>query len=146
MSETSSIDPYRPPEDWENHEPKPPLKFRPILEQWQPLRTKYNLIMLAVGALTALPVLGLAPLSELIVGALFYGLLANIFFTLEVIPEVILTWMTKEGDHPNVRRIVFLIGLSFSIALTLLIGLSMIMPWPDKFPYLNFASHSAMFR
>ena len=129
MSETSSINPYRPPGDWENPEPKPLLKYQPVLEQWQPLRTKYNLIMLAVGALTALPVLTLAPISALIVGALFYGFLANIFFTLGVIPEVILTWMTKEDDHPSVCRTVFLIGLSFSIALTLLIGISMLMPW-----------------
>ena len=46
-------------------------------------------------------------------------------FTLGIVPEFILTWLTRENDHSNVRRFVFFIGLLFSIALTLFIGLEM---------------------
>ena len=79
--------------------------------------------MLGVGVLAMIPYFAIDSDGLIFVGALIYVVMANIFFTLGCIPEIFLTIMTGENDHPKVRLVVFLIGLLFSIGLTTAIGL-----------------------
>ncbi|MEN8866243.1 MAG: hypothetical protein ABF381_11745 [Akkermansiaceae bacterium] len=79
MPETPPDDPYQPPADWEESELKPHPGYQPILKRWHPLRLKYNLIMLGVGVLAALPALSSESIIDLVSGALFYWFLPIYF-------------------------------------------------------------------
>lgn len=93
MPETPPEDPYQPPADWEESELKPHPGYQPILKRWHPLRLKYNLIMLGVGVLAALPALSSESIIDLVSGALFYGFLP-IYFHLG----------HRSGVHPHMAH------------------------------------------
>ncbi|MFT6239977.1 MAG: hypothetical protein ACJAQT_002062 [Akkermansiaceae bacterium] len=122
MPEKPSLNPYEPPpSDADALAVKPLPKFRPIFRQWRPLRLKYNLILFVIGLLASFRLwLDFEPF--LIPLILVYAAFANLFFTLGVVPEVIIAFITRENDHPNLRKVVFILGLLFSIIVTLIIG------------------------
>jgi len=123
MDDSSNFNPYEPPSakdiplrEWA------PIDYRNIMKRWRPLRLKYNFILLVVGLLTMISIL---PYFEgiFILGILFYGAFANLFFTLGVIPELFFAYTTQDSDLPTLRKFIFIAGLLFSIALTLFLGL-----------------------
>lgn len=122
MSEKPNINPYEtPPSDWDALVVKPLPKYRPIFRRWRPLRLKYNLILFVVGLLASFRLW--FPFEPIFIPLiLVYAAFANLFFTLGVVPEVILAFITRENDHPYLRKVVFIFGLLFSIVVTLVIG------------------------
>ena len=77
--------------------------------------------MLVVGLLASIPIWPILEAFTIFL-IFFYALFANFFFTFGVIPEIALTLITRQDDHPLLRKVCFILGLLFSILVTIMIA------------------------
>jgi len=97
---------------------------------WELRRIPYNVLLLVVGVLSLLSILVMGkyfvqpgedvikPL-EMVTGVVVYGVLANIAYTLGWVTELLWSWGDTERTEPR-RPLIFWIGVTFSVAVTLL--------------------------
>jgi|SRR5215510_2449356 len=97
---------------------------------WELRRIPYNVLLLVVGVLCLLSILVMGkyfvrpgedvikPL-EMVTGVVVYGVLANIAYTLGWVTELLWSWGDTERTEPR-RPLIFWIGVTFSVAVTLL--------------------------
>jgi len=110
------------------------VNWKSILKRWEILRIPYNLVVGLVGLLA----LALIPLSpNEIVGAVIYGLCANVMYLLGPVTELYLNWFVDAWESRLVPRwlarfvrsryltaFLFTAGTLFSVAVTLVIGVA----------------------
>ncbi len=136
----STANPYESPTaatvDSPASQPDSQFDWKSILKRWEILRIVYNLMVGAVGllVLAAVP----APfLPEAIGSTIVYGLVANLLYLLGPATQLYLIWFADVWEGRLVPRwlarfvrsryltaLLFLVGVLFSILLTLAIGLS----------------------
>ncbi len=107
---------------------------------WEVRRIPYNLALFATGllSLSLIEWVGSYYVASgedviepilLIIASVSYGIAANIFYTLGWITEIL--WSEGKTDLTQpLRAKIFCMGLIFSIALTLLPAILILMAWP----------------
>jgi hypothetical protein len=106
---------------------------------WELRRIPYNMLMLVVGVLSLLSILFMGKyfvrpgedvieLVGMISGAVVYGLLANIAYTLGWVTELLWSWGDTERTEP-MRSLIFWTGIAFSVAVTLLPAFLIPLAW-----------------
>ncbi|NVK04659.1 MAG: hypothetical protein HWD92_07540 [Flavobacteriia bacterium] len=93
------------------------------LAWWEKKRLLYNVIVGISGLFTLFSLSGDFGVSELLIGALFFGIGANAFYSLGFLLE---SWnhhyLKNSIKFESVRLPLFLLGLIFSVGLTLLLA------------------------
>jgi hypothetical protein len=136
--QTASVDPSAPGKssevNWKSILKPSEVNWKSILKRWEILRLPYNLVVGVAGLL----VLVLIPFSPVaIVGAIIYGLCANVMYLLGPVTELYLNWFVDVWEHRLVPRwlarfvrsryaaaLLFTAGTLFSVAVTLAVGLA----------------------
>jgi len=137
---TFTDNPYQPPKavtaDMSPSGKSAEVSWKQIAKRWEILRLPYNLFVGPAG----LPALAMIPTlmwADVIVGAVAYGLCANVMYLLGPVTEMYVNWFVDTEEDRFVPRwiigfvrsryltaLLFVGGCLFSVGLTLVIGLS----------------------
>lgn len=99
-----------------------------IIIRWENWRFWFNLALLAVGLLTTYDKISIAwDIYTYIFRVIRYGLFVNIFYNLG--PFIDIYFKAWNIDIGVWRNVLFTLGLSFSVLITLLLGVSS--GWPE---------------
>jgi len=138
---TASTDnPYKPPKavtaDTSPSGKSAEVSWKSIAKRWEILRLPFNLIV-GLAGLLALAMVPTLTLADVVVGAVAYGLCANVMYLLGPVTEMYLNWFVDVGEDrivprwlvafvrsPYLTALLFIGGSLFSVGLTLMIGLS----------------------
>jgi hypothetical protein len=98
-----------------------------IIIRWENWRFWFNLALLAVGLLTTYSEISTSlDIYTYVFGVIRYGLLVNVFYNLG--PFIDIYFKAWNIDIGVWRNVLFTVGLSFSVLITLLLGLTL--GWP----------------
>ncbi len=116
-----------------------PVNWKAIARRWELMRIPYNLLVGLAGLLPLTLVVGQDPVGS-IIGAMVYGLCANVMYLLGPITEMYMNWFADVWERrtmPNrvvrfirthyVTALLFIGGLLFSVVLTLGGGMVFVM-------------------
>lgn len=121
MRTTETTDPLDLPLDHPRH---PPLLE--TVRWWERMRLWYNLMVGLVGLIAVSNLWEEMYHLELLMGVLFYGILANAAYTAGWVADVLVRFYSKGRFSLHGYRVVFfLFGLLFSLGLTYFLSISL---------------------
>lgn len=97
--------------------------YKSIIQWWERRRIWYNVAVGLAGIVGVIPSTIFYPIWFVVISAVFYGVLANICYTMGWSIELFLLMKSKDKIHfGRYRLVIFILGLIGSVILTFMLG------------------------